>query len=46
MGTLLLHDPWVCFYLLYVGALSVAFICAHPRTPPATGDGAKPPAKS
>jgi hypothetical protein len=25
MGTFLLHNPWVQFYLLYVGALPVAF---------------------
>ena len=28
MGTLLLHDPWVHVYLLYVGALVIPFICA------------------
>jgi len=26
MGTLLLHNPWVQFYLLYAGALSIALL--------------------
>ena len=43
MGSLLLHNPWVQFYLLYVGALLVAFVwdllrdARATRTPP---DGA------
>jgi hypothetical protein len=28
MANLLLHNPWVHFYLLYIGALAIAFICA------------------
>ena len=35
MGTLLLHDPWVRLYLLYVAALFVACILDCLRNPPA-----------
>jgi hypothetical protein len=31
MGTLLLHNPWIQFYLLYVGPLGVAFIWDYLR---------------
>jgi hypothetical protein len=41
MGTLLLHSPWVQFYLLYLGALGVGFIWDYLRDPPATRDGAR-----
>ena len=46
MGSFLLHEPWIYFYLLYVAAWFVAFICPHPRKPPTTKDSsrAKPPA--
>jgi hypothetical protein len=40
MGEILIHNPWVQFYLLYVGALVVInFICATTRKP-------KPPGKT
>jgi hypothetical protein len=44
MGTLLLHDPWIQFYLLLLGAFGVAFIGGFLRNPPATRDGARTPA--
>jgi hypothetical protein len=31
MGNILLHNPWIQFYLLYVTALSVAFIWDYLR---------------
>ena len=43
MGTLLLHNPWVQFYLLYVGALGVVVLWVCLRNPPATLDGARTP---
>ena len=39
MGTLLLHNPWVYFYLVYTGALGVAFIWNSLRNRPAAQDG-------
>jgi hypothetical protein len=44
MGTFLLHNPWVQFYLLYVGALSVVFLWDRLRAQPATWDGSRTPA--
>jgi hypothetical protein len=43
MGTFLLHNTWVHFYLLYVGALSVIFIWDCLRPQPATRDGSRTP---
>jgi hypothetical protein len=31
MGAQLLHDPWICGYLLYVGVLSIAFFWDYLR---------------
>jgi hypothetical protein len=31
MGTILIHNPLVQLYLLWVGALAIAVICARPR---------------
>jgi hypothetical protein len=45
MGTLLLHHPWVQFYLLCVGALGVTVLWDYLRHPPATWDGARTPPK-
>jgi hypothetical protein len=38
MGSLLLHNPWVQCYLLYVGAMWIALICdfLRVRWPPKT----------
>jgi len=33
MGTFLLHDPWVQFYLLYLGGQVVTLIWATARQP-------------
>jgi hypothetical protein len=33
MGAFLLHHAGVQLYLLFVGALSIAFFCACPRRP-------------
>jgi hypothetical protein len=41
MGTLLLHNPWVQFYLLFVGALGVVFIWDYWRNPPADREHAR-----
>ena len=41
MGTILLHHPWVQFYLLYVGALWGVFIWDYLRNLPAARDGAR-----
>jgi hypothetical protein len=43
MQTLLLHNPLVQFYLLFIGALSVALICDYLRHPLATRDGFRTP---
>jgi hypothetical protein len=43
MGNLLLHYPLVQFYLLYVGALFVAFLWDFLRNPPAIRDGSGTP---
>ena len=43
MGTLLLHNPWVQFYLLYVAALFVACIWDYLRNPPAIQDDSRTP---
>ena len=43
MGTLLLHDPWVRFYLLYVAALLVACILDCLCNPPAIQDDSRTP---
>jgi hypothetical protein len=43
MGTLLLHDPFVQFYLLYVGVLWIAFFWAHLRKPSAKPDCSRTP---
>jgi hypothetical protein len=43
MATILLHNPWVQFYLLYVGGLWVVFICAYFRNPPVTCDDSRTP---
>jgi hypothetical protein len=45
MGTLLLHDPVVQFYLLYVAALVVACIWDSLRYPPAFQDDSRTPRK-
>jgi hypothetical protein len=39
MGALLLHNPWIQFYLVWVGALGIAFIWDYMRGPTATEDG-------
>jgi hypothetical protein len=36
MGTFLLHNPWIQFYLLYAGALWIAFLWDYLRRSPAT----------
>jgi hypothetical protein len=41
MGTLLLHEPCIYFYLLYVGALGIAFIWDYWRNPPRGGNDAR-----
>ena len=38
MRDLLLHNPWVQFYLVYVGAWTVVFVWDYFRTPPAIRD--------
>jgi hypothetical protein len=43
MGTLLLHDPWVRFYLLYFAAWYVACILDCLRNPPAIQDDSRTP---
>jgi hypothetical protein len=43
MGTLLLHDPWVRLYLLYVAALFVACILDCLRNPFAIQDDPRTP---
>jgi hypothetical protein len=43
MGTLLLHNPWVQFYLLYVGALGVVFICDYLCNPSVPRIGTRTP---
>ena len=43
MGTLLLHDPWVHFYLLYVAAVFVACIWDSLRNLPAIQDDSRTP---
>jgi hypothetical protein len=42
METLLLQDPWIAFYLLYVGVLGAIFICDYLRRTSAIQDGAGP----
>ena len=43
MGTLLLHDLWVHFYLLYVAAVFVACIWDYLRNLPAIQDDSRTP---
>jgi hypothetical protein len=43
MGALLLHNPWIQFYLVWVGALGIAFIWDYMRGPTATEEGSRPP---
>jgi hypothetical protein len=38
MGSLLLHHPWVQFYLVLVGLLGMVFLWDWWRNPPARGD--------
>ena len=46
MGSLLLHDPWVQFYLLLVGALWIIFIWDYYMgTQPTTRYDARPQGK-
>jgi hypothetical protein len=42
METLLLQDPWIAFYLLYVGVLGAFFIWDYLRRTSAIQDGAGP----
>jgi hypothetical protein len=39
MVRLLLHNPWVHIYLVYVGGLAIVFLCSL-RRPHRTGSGA------
>jgi len=43
MRNILLHNPWVQFYLLYAGALWVVFIWDYLRKPLAKRDGGRIP---
>jgi hypothetical protein len=43
MGNLLLHNPWVQFYLVYVGALAVVFVWDSLRNRSAIRDSARTP---
>jgi hypothetical protein len=43
MTTFLLRNPWIQFYLLYVGVLCVVFICDYFRNPPVTRDDSRTP---
>jgi hypothetical protein len=44
MGTILFHNPWVRFYVFYVAALLVVWMCDYIRNPPATGARRRPTA--
>jgi hypothetical protein len=41
MGSLLIQNPLIHLHLVYVGALSLVFICAYLRNPPATIDDSR-----
>jgi hypothetical protein len=43
MGTFLLHNPWIQFYLLYAGALWIAFLWDYLCRSQAARDGARRP---
>jgi hypothetical protein len=46
MASMLLHDPWVHVFVLYAGALVIAFICDSrwaPKTDARRIDGTRPP---
>ena len=43
MGTLLLHNPWVRFYLLYAAVLFVVYMRAYLLNPGAIQDGFRTP---
>ena len=43
MGTLLLHNPWVRFYLLYAAALFFVYMRAYLRNPDAIQNDSRTP---
>ena len=43
MGTLLLHNPWVRFYLLYAAVLFVVYMRAYLRNPDAIQNDSRTP---
>jgi hypothetical protein len=45
MGVLLLHNPWVHFYLLHVAALWAVFLVSCLQSPSVRRDGTPTPPK-